>query len=521
MIYSHMGSCKVVLRQIIRSKQFLYEAGRNSCLVSSTCSSSGITIITTQRSLHNGSSSTWRESVEEELGVDFPKEGSSVCIYKIPPTMLQPETRAAFEPSILSIGPYHHGVARLQAMEKIKREVFRSIFSGNREMMNSAMDVVESWEEEARNCYSEKIGLRRDQFLKMMLIDGCYVIELLKGSTDIKRWMLPALRRDLIMLENQLPLFVLRKLFDVTTRNISSSCSSSITLEELAFSFLCPLLQGDSEAYSKIYSTASNNIHQHHKHLLDLFRNIILPAGNISRGNQIHMIRSIRELKDAGIKIMAGRNLRPMEISLTDMSLFGGKLTIPQLYLDDRKGTLYRNLVAFEKCHRGCSPDVTSYLFFFDGLINSAEDVELLHYNDVLHHSFGCDSEVAKFINNICRKIGRDASQSYLYAEVGEANSHCRSFCGKIRVRLVRHYFSSWVVGLSTLAAVLALYLSFIQTTTAIHSVEEALKNKGYFHYIKHPILVPLIQNFSVGWEINPSGALLWDIDNFIYVLAL
>lgn len=480
----HMSSWKVVMQQINRCKQFL---------IINSASTSRTTTTTTYRSLHKGRGSTWRASVEEELTIDFPKEANSVCIYKIPPTMYRPETRAAFEPNIVSVGPYHHGVARLQAMEKIKRQVVHRIFSGNRDTLDSAMEKVESFEERARNCYSERITLSRDRFLKMMLIDGCFVNELLRESAklpcfDIERWMQPALRRDLIMLENQLPLFALKELFDVT-KNISN-CSSLITLEELAFFFLRPLLQGHSNAYSNCYKEAlkSNNNHDH-EHLLDLVRSVFLPpAGSISRGNQIHMIRSMSDLKAAGIKVKAGRSLRPLEISLTKMSKFGGKLMIPQLYLDDRRGTLFRNLIAFEKCHRKCSPDVTSYLFFFDGLINSAKDVELLHYSDVLHHSFGSDSEVANFINNLCKEIGHDASQSYLHGEVEKANSYYRSFYGKLRASLVRHYLTSWVVGVSTLAAVLAFYLTLIQTTTGIHGTG---KDLGFFQYVLHPFYVP------------------------------
>ena len=32
-----------------------------------------------------------------------------------------------------------------------------------------------------------------------------------------KRWMLPTIAHDLLMLENQLPMFVLQKIFELTT----------------------------------------------------------------------------------------------------------------------------------------------------------------------------------------------------------------------------------------------------------------------------------------------------------------
>ena len=132
----------------------------------------------------------------------------------------------------------------------------------------------------------------------MMLIDGCFIIELFKELNQkqnftqqkldideerslIKRWMLPTLRRDLIMLENQLPLFVLCELFQLIT-NSSSSTKATPSLQELALRFFNPLFQRNHSGTQENQGNQPNLDEStvkgfEGKHFLDLFRSSILP----------------------------------------------------------------------------------------------------------------------------------------------------------------------------------------------------------------------------------------------------
>ncbi|KAE7995945.1 hypothetical protein FH972_000700 [Carpinus fangiana] len=177
------------------------------------------------------------------------------------------------------------------------------------------------------------------------------------------------------------------------------------------------------------------------------------------------MIRSITELKEAGVKIQKVKYSQLLDVTYEERVL-----KIPPLYIDDYKGTLFRNMMAFEKCHRHCHPDVTAYMFFFDGLINLAKDVGLLHYNEVLHHYLGSYKEVAKLVSTMCREIDKVVDESYLYMVANDTNSYFASSYAKVRARLVCHYFSSWLMGFSTVGAIFALYLTLVQTASGIAS---------------------------------------------------
>ncbi|AES65177.2 UPF0481 plant-like protein [Medicago truncatula] len=147
------------------------------------------------------------------------------------------------------------------------------------------------------------------------------------------------------------------------------------------------------------------------------------------------------------------------------------ELTIPPLYIGDHRGTVFRNIVAFEKCHKRCNLDMTTYMFFLNRLINSANDVSALHYKGVIHHSLGSDEHVAELINNIAKEIVPDMNESYLYKVVNEANEYLGCWRARFRASLVHNYLTSWAVGLSTIGALLALYFTFIQASFTLQSL--------------------------------------------------
>ncbi|XWS62362.1 hypothetical protein CRYUN_Cryun06bG0004300 [Craigia yunnanensis] len=473
--------------------------------------------------------SKWKAALKEELEVKVPKDRQSACIYRVPVNMREVQPNA-YTPNIISIGPYHHGEERLQEMEELKWEFFHRLFRQERPNgvdLEQVMKAMEELEQDARRCYWDKAEQHsKDKFVRIMLFDGCFIVELFRElkqnnfhySRFVKSWMLPTLRRDLIMVENQIPLFVLQKLFELTRRSEESTTS----LEDLALCFFSPLMQRESS-----WSVNTRGIKKR-QHFLDLFRLSILPrylsqseetgkttdcskaakhtaeegikisktsnSSNAARNiaeERIDMMRSMTELMEAGVVIEKAVNCPPLDVRSEERWL-----KIPPLYIDDYKGTLFRNMVAYEQCHPECKSNVTSYLFFFDGLINSAHDVELLHHKGVLHHSLGSNKEVAKLVNGLCKEIARDGRESYLHKVVSDVNSYYGSSYAKIRARLVHHYFSSWVVGISTFGAIVILYLTLIQTGFGF--VGDATKlEKPFHHYLMHCLILPVYHLFA------------------------
>lgn len=87
--------------------------------------------------------------------------------------------------------------------------------------------TMRALEEKARKCYGGSISLDKEEFVEMMLLDGCFVVEVirknfrqeLREDNDLifkLEWMLSFIARDMFLVENQLHFFVLWELFSMT-----------------------------------------------------------------------------------------------------------------------------------------------------------------------------------------------------------------------------------------------------------------------------------------------------------------
>uniref|UniRef100_I1R8S7 Uncharacterized protein n=2 Tax=Oryza glaberrima TaxID=4538 RepID=I1R8S7_ORYGL len=145
-------------------------------------------------------------------------------------------------------------------------------------------------------CYSERTGIcddNNDDFVEMLLLDGCFILELLfrwakPGSTkqpDPLRevgWVLNLLQSDLILLENQIPFAVLRGLY--TLINGSDRLLVELVLQFLKSksTFLCtpPDPNNDRPQFDHL---ASQDFH----HLLHLFNDAYVPGSRETASSSV------------------------------------------------------------------------------------------------------------------------------------------------------------------------------------------------------------------------------------------
>ncbi|OVA19722.1 Protein of unknown function DUF247 [Macleaya cordata] len=489
-----------------------------------------------------------------EEGPDL-DSGRSWTIYRIPKNMVQVH-KSAYIPKIISIGPFHYGDLRLQAMEEHKmRYLFRILgYTGNTnniqlDQMNghcssshhdddddddedqlqdddqlatidqrrhhqssnshvrrhrrkdirieSLEEAMKLLERKTRECYSESFyNIDSDDFVQMMVIDGCFVIELLRlyheyyvaddEETVVEdpifttRWMLRTLQRDLLMLQNQLPFFVLEELFNLT----SIPGQDNVSLIELTLKFFDPLVPRDE----KIDMPELVNPSIPFDHLLDLFRDSFISSVKhkkpISCGRKLHhrtpsssvrfaqerqLIHCVRELQEAGVKFMKNE-----ENDLLDIEYEDGVLQIPPLYIDDNTVPLFLNFVAYEQCDQEAEPYFTNYFMFFDSLVNASKDVEILHNNGIINHVLGSDKDVANLFNKLCREIIYDVENCHLSKEMKGVNDYYKAYYATRWhvwwTNLIRDYFSSPWTFLSLLAAIVLLLLTTAQTFFAFYA---------------------------------------------------
>ena len=144
-------------------------------------------------------------------------EKASSTIFKVPPHIrdLKPN---AYEPTIISFGPYHHGNERLKAMQRQKWHYLEDLLKRfPNKNWKGCLGAVTEIEGEARRYYQEPLNLGDDQdFLEVMTLDGCFQIEFMtrisEKRSNIDWSIVNAVQRDIMVLENQVPFIVLRKI---------------------------------------------------------------------------------------------------------------------------------------------------------------------------------------------------------------------------------------------------------------------------------------------------------------------
>ncbi|KAJ4783606.1 hypothetical protein LUZ62_034852 [Rhynchospora pubera] len=166
-------------------------------------------------------------------------EAEKFTIFRVPDNIRQ-KNKQLYEPRMVSIGPYHHGRDAFHAMEMHKLRYLRDYLSRNtRNSINHCISKLRGLEFQARQCYFEEVKLQTDEFLEMMLLDGCFIIEFLMklyypiGESDVifhVGWVLPIIRNDLLLLENQIPFFIIQELFNLLICSDQASAQENNTV---------------------------------------------------------------------------------------------------------------------------------------------------------------------------------------------------------------------------------------------------------------------------------------------------
>ncbi|CAN1844183.1 UPF0481 protein At3g47200 [Linum perenne] len=113
------------------------------------------------------------------------------------------------------------------------------------------------FDSDVRSSYGQWIDYSDTDLARMMLLDGCFILELFLrySNPDPKlqsdpifttSWMILTLQRDLALLENQIPFFVLEWLFNFTVRRTANGLSTP-SLPDLALRFFRSSINNVSE----------------------------------------------------------------------------------------------------------------------------------------------------------------------------------------------------------------------------------------------------------------------------------
>ncbi|KAL1188611.1 hypothetical protein V5N11_016157 [Cardamine amara subsp. amara] len=269
-------------------------------------------------------------------------------------------------------------------------------------------------------------------------------------------WILPWIRADLLLLENQVPYILLQTLFETSKL---ATCSG---LNEIAFKFFNYSLQKPDTFWEEHYSLEA-------KHLLDLIRKTFVP------------VPCRRSIKDNYLTILCGSGRKSRsKSSLKDDESLRFVLSAKKLHLrgikfkpeEEHRFNLRHKLYADSSNH------ITSYVALMACLINEESDAAFLSERKILEDYFGIDDGVSKFLKSIGKEIAFDINKSYLakvFQGVNEYTSkgfhvHCAEF-------VHTHFDSPWTFA-SSFAALLLLMFAALQVFFAAYSYFRPPKGK-------------------------------------------
>ena len=408
------------------------------------------------------------EKKNDELVIEIRKmverpeiESSKQCrIYKVPHP-LRKWNEEAYTPQVVSIGPFHHKNERLKAMEEHKERYFRSFLQRSQINLELFVGVIRDIEESIRGCYEETIDLNSDRFVKMILVDASFILELFfrsssgSSTSDDPIFVQPranAVLLDLLLLENQLPFFVIEKLYDLAFP------SPSVYGGLLELSFDC------FEALNIQSIQATPNVKV--EHFTDLIRTFQLPPPEEQpkRHHQpIKHLYSATQLHEAGVKLEVGSSKCYLDINFEK-----GVLKIPSKEYDDSTEVVSRNIMALEQIRYRENAHFTDYFYFLDLLINTKEDVDLLCDKKIFVNYLGDNNAATLMINNLNKGIVWATLRDDYINLCNELNSFYENPWHRRKATLKREYFSTPWRTASTVAAIILLFLTFIQTIFSI-----------------------------------------------------
>ncbi|KAM3714903.1 hypothetical protein ACJW31_01G368300 [Castanea mollissima] len=395
----------------------------------------------------------------EKLNNLEPDLSTDCCIYRVP-YHLRKLSEESYSPKVVSIGPFHHGNTRLQTMEKKKVRCLNSFLERARPNLNleDLVSTIKHLEGRIRGYYEETIQLNSDDFVKVILLDVSFILEMFWKfkEGDLLPWCLcNSLATDFILLENQIPFFIIEKLFDLAFPFLPNSPS----LIQLTFIFFTDF---NVQNFDPIPNMEI-------KHFTDLVRIFQLPPPQrlkTKRDEVIEHLYSATQLHEAGVKFRVSRSKCLLELKFTN-----GELEIPCIRLEDRTETLTRNLLAFEQCHFFEEAYITDYYVILDFLINTTRDVDLLCDKGIMVNYLGDSSAATSMVNNLQSEIVlTDLSSDY--CRLSEAlNEFYDNPWHSWKATLRREYFSTPWRTASTIAAIIFLVLTMIQTVCSIIQV--------------------------------------------------
>ncbi|KAL5862306.1 hypothetical protein ACOSQ3_003593 [Xanthoceras sorbifolium] len=420
----------------------------------------------------------WSIDIDRENNLEEILEpASDCCIYRVP-QFLRNINEEAYTPKLISIGPLHYGRKELMGMEEQKRRYWAKF--GERVSVRKLEEFetyIRNQEQSIRDHYSVSSTLQSSKYISMILRDVVFIIELFvrniePGPSDFlldKSQLRTYIMLDLLLLENQLPYFVLNDLYSSAFRSERGN-PSFFVLSRKFFEAM------------KMFNWSFSEQPQV-KHFTDFLRRAVVLEGQRiapmkSSIGEIIDLPSATKLIESGLYLKGTKGKCLLDISMVKRKRAKwlpwfevNEVQIPRIEIYDETECLLRNLMALEVFHYPTQTDVCNYVDLIGYLINTSKDVDLLAEKEIIVNCVGDSEVISKMFNTLCSRI--TPSDSCFYGIAEKMKSHFNNPWNHAKATLRSVYFTDIWTGTATVGAAFLLILTLIQAVCSAIQVHQ------------------------------------------------
>ncbi|CAO2168824.1 unnamed protein product [Urochloa humidicola] len=465
------------------------------------------------------------QAMEEELVKwrQHQGDGSQPCTPTIGmmPDLTRNVDEHEYNPHYVSIGPYHRNRTRKDIVREVdKLTSLNTILSRSSRgtTVQNYLDELAQIEVPSRRFYANWFSeMNRSVFLRMLLLDGCYVLDWFgnivpensspaanglvlasspvpaagDGNIIVHEQGLPVANNDQVqgshqagggnkleagwvvrdvfyLAENQIPYFVIDKI-----HNLTFSGGQAPLLKTSIARYISSILQKLQYSVVELDDDApppGNLLHLVHMHLKPKDA-----ASSPARSGEpvVGRCRTAMEYHINGVNFksrLVGVGYARCILDVT-LDKATGTLVVPRLNIDANTWCILRNLMALEQLNPALGSHVTAYCSFMSQLACTAADVELLSRRGVIEHRLGNNGEVAALFSDLCKGIEfdpDDPDSNYLRETCQALDELYRSRRRRWMALLVHKYSKNPWLAFGVMAAILGLLCGMVQ---AIYSV--------------------------------------------------
>ncbi|AES77821.1 hypothetical protein MtrunA17_Chr7g0220521 [Medicago truncatula] len=227
-----------------------------------------------------------RESLDKELDDDIE---FIVSIFNVPKPLLASDPDS-YTPQQIAIGPYHFWRQELYEMEIYKIASTKRFQSQLQSLkLEHIVDQLIRLEHKIRSCYHKYLNFNVETLMWMMVVDASFLLEFLQIYTIQDETMIlsfssrmshlfdyggrklghNAILKDIVMLENQIPLFILRKMLEFKFTSLELADDMLILMFIGLYKEISPFKVMEHDYSDIVVSECA--------HLLDFLYNMIVP----------------------------------------------------------------------------------------------------------------------------------------------------------------------------------------------------------------------------------------------------